>query len=350
MAEGTQSVFIYNNTFYNHNTTKTGNVAHLWIDANNASIKVKNNIFFTDLNNDSGCNGLEIFSLTDCSKIEADYNLFYRTNSSLNIIKVNGVSYTSTQISSLRSATGWEKHSPAPSDPKFTNAALADFTLTGSSPALSKGINLNLPMDYAGTLFFDPPNLGCYSQAPNLPPVISIDLPVKNSTYIAPATVTINATAYDPDGSVVKVEFFNGSAKLGESTIAPYSFVWKNVNAGIYNLTAVATDNKDAKGSSGIIQITVSVLTAVSETESEHEEAVIFPNPNDGHFTIRFKNPLSDQKVIEVFNLAGQKLFNGLCQQDESEREFDLSSIPRGIYILRFSDSKNTSYRKFIKQ
>ena len=47
-----------------------------------------------------------------------------------------------------------------------------------------------------------------------------------------PANITINANASDSDGTVSKVEFFNGATKLGESLDAPYSFAWNNVAAG----------------------------------------------------------------------------------------------------------------------
>ena len=41
--------------------------------------------------------------------------------------------------------------------------------------------------------------------------------------------MNLAATASDADGTVTKVEFFNGAAKLGEDTTAPYSFTWSGV-------------------------------------------------------------------------------------------------------------------------
>ena len=58
--------------------------------------------------------------------------------------------------------------------------------------------------------------------------------------------MNLAATASDPDGTVSKVEFFNGATKLGEDTTAPYSFTWNSVTAGNYTLTARATDNQGA--------------------------------------------------------------------------------------------------------
>ena len=36
-------------------------------------------------------------------------------------------------------------------------------------------------------------------------------------------------TASDSDGTVAKVEFFNGTTKLGQDTTAPYGFTWSGV-------------------------------------------------------------------------------------------------------------------------
>lgn len=161
MAEGTQSVFIYNNTFYNHNTTKSGNVAHVWIDANNASVKLKNNIFYSDLSFDTGGVGLEIYCLTDPSKVDADYNLFYRINNLLRIIKAKSINFYMPGISEIRSQLGWEIHSPTPKNPMFVDPANNDFRCDTISPARAAGVSLGLPGDYNGVAFDNPkPSIG----------------------------------------------------------------------------------------------------------------------------------------------------------------------------------------------
>ncbi|MDZ7634156.1 MAG: Ig-like domain-containing protein [Bacteroidales bacterium] len=68
----------------------------------------------------------------------------------------------------------------------------------------------------------------------NLPPVINISSPTKSTAFISPATITIDAVAYDPDGIVIKVEFYNGTVKLGEIMTAPYIYTWKDVTEGSY--------------------------------------------------------------------------------------------------------------------
>jgi hypothetical protein len=78
----------------------------------------------------------------------------------------------------------------------------------------------------------------------NAPPYVNITTPTNNTAYSLPATLSLNADAFDVDGSVTNVEFFQGTNKLGQATNNPYSLAWTNVAAGSYVLTARATDNQ----------------------------------------------------------------------------------------------------------
>ncbi|MCU0431415.1 MAG: carbohydrate-binding protein [Cytophagaceae bacterium] len=92
----------------------------------------------------------------------------------------------------------------------------------------------------------------------NTAPTVSITAPAANASFTAPASVTITANAADADGTVSRVEFFQGATKIGEDLTAPYSFTWTNVVAGTYSLTARATDNSNAVTNSAAVAITVS--------------------------------------------------------------------------------------------
>jgi hypothetical protein len=69
--------------------------------------------------------------------------------------------------------------------------------------------------------------------------------------------IVIEANAYDVNGFVTKVEFFEGSTKLGEDTDWPYSYTWNDVNVGRYSLTARATDNNNGTTTSTAVNINV---------------------------------------------------------------------------------------------
>jgi len=91
----------------------------------------------------------------------------------------------------------------------------------------------------------------------NIAPTISITSPANNTSFNAPASINITANASDADGTISKVEFFNGSTLLGTDVSSPYSFGWTNVTAGTYMVTAKATDNGGAVATSSSVAITV---------------------------------------------------------------------------------------------
>lgn len=102
--------------------------------------------------------------------------------------------------------------------------------------------------------------LGTCGGGSNNAPTAQITSPANGATFTAPANISIAATASDSDGTVAKVDFFQGTTALASDTTSPYSFTWTNVPAGTYSLRAVATDNLGATGSS-TVSITVRATT-----------------------------------------------------------------------------------------
>jgi phosphatidylserine/phosphatidylglycerophosphate/cardiolipin synthase-like enzyme/regulation of enolase protein 1 (concanavalin A-like superfamily) len=95
----------------------------------------------------------------------------------------------------------------------------------------------------------------------NIPPSVSITSPTNGATFTAPASIAIAAAASDSDGSVTKVDFYEGSTLIGTAASSPYSVTWTNAPVGSYSLTAVATDNKGAATTSAAISVTVNAGT-----------------------------------------------------------------------------------------
>jgi|GEM_PF-3880567 len=161
-------------------------------------------------------------------------------------------------------------------DPKFVNpgkggtggiggtamSSLDGYKLQSSSPCINAGTVLsnNGGIDFWGnTLYNAAPDIGAheFGAAGNLPPTVSITAPTTGASFAAGANITIQASAVDSDGAVSSVAFYQGSTLLGTSTSSPYSFIWNNVGAGNYTLTAVAMDNDGATTPSSPVNLTV---------------------------------------------------------------------------------------------
>jgi Domain of unknown function (DUF1929)/Bacterial Ig domain len=91
----------------------------------------------------------------------------------------------------------------------------------------------------------------------NQPPSVSLTSPANGAVFTSPAKVSLAATASDADGTVVRVQFFNGATLLGTDTTRPYTSQWNTGAAGTYTLTARATDNAGAVTTSSPATITV---------------------------------------------------------------------------------------------
>ena len=100
----------------------------------------------------------------------------------------------------------------------------------------------------------------------NQPPTATITAPTTGTVVNAPGSITINANATDPDGTISKVEFYNGATLLNTDTAAPFSYTWTGVAAGTYTLTAKAYDNLTATGTSTAVAVTVNAQPSVSMT------------------------------------------------------------------------------------
>lgn len=94
----------------------------------------------------------------------------------------------------------------------------------------------------------------------NLRPTVRIVEPYDQASIpFAAETIMIRAEAKDPDGEVVKVEFFANNVTIGEDTDARdgWSVPWWLHSPGNYALTAEATDDDGATVRSRPIHITV---------------------------------------------------------------------------------------------
>ncbi len=96
-----------------------------------------------------------------------------------------------------------------------------------------------------------------FSTATGTAPTVTLDSPLALATFSSPATISLSATPSDTDGSVVRVEFYNGGTKIGEDFEAPYEFTWSGVGVGNYSLSAIAVDDSGLTAVSNGAAVTV---------------------------------------------------------------------------------------------
>jgi hypothetical protein len=90
----------------------------------------------------------------------------------------------------------------------------------------------------------------------NEAPGVGLTSPVNNQQFEAPVTITLAASANDPDGSVNKVEFYANEDKVGTVSSSPYQIGWVAAQ-GSYTIVARAIDDQGLVVDSSPIQIVV---------------------------------------------------------------------------------------------
>ena len=95
-------------------------------------------------------------------------------------------------------------------------------------------------------------------KAANKSPSVTLTAPTNGARFLAGSVIALSAAAADPDDSIAKVEFYRGGSTLiGTATTAPYQYLWGNVPAGTYSLTAKAYDNRRATATSAPVTVIV---------------------------------------------------------------------------------------------
>jgi regulation of enolase protein 1 (concanavalin A-like superfamily) len=118
-------------------------------------------------------------------------------------------------------------------------------------------------------------------------PAVSLTAPSQGSSFTAPASITLAASAADADGSIARVDFYVGSSLVGSRASAPYSVTWA-ATAGSHTLTAVATDNAGATTISAGVTITVAAESAPGGAAADIGSPAIAGNAafSNGTYTI----------------------------------------------------------------
>jgi PKD repeat protein len=82
------------------------------------------------------------------------------------------------------------------------------------------------------------------------------------------------------------------------------------------------------------INIPTGTTLAVNKISSPEGSVVLYPNPNNGEFTIQ-SSVVSQQWSVEVYNVLGEKVFTEILRSAQNDNLIDLSAQPSGVYFYR---------------
>jgi hypothetical protein len=144
------------------------------------------------------------------------------------------------------------------------------------------------------------------------------------------------------------------SATLTANGASTYS--WSTGNSGIseiisptitLNYTVTGTDANGCMNTSVITQ-SVASCTGFSQLSFSNSQLSIYPNPNNGNFTI-LMNDLQKETHFEIYNSLGQEVIRKPLKIKETQ--IDIGNLANGIYFVKiFEEGEMIYYSKIIKQ
>jgi hypothetical protein len=94
-----------------------------------------------------------------------------------------------------------------------------------------------------------------------------------------------------------------------------------------------------------IVSNPFTIISPISIQNFENSNISIFPNPNNGVFTIKNLDEIS---IIKIYDISGRYFYT---KENTSNTEIiDLNFIEKGVYILQIENSNSTYYHKIIIQ
>ncbi|MEI6949878.1 LamG-like jellyroll fold domain-containing protein [Paraflavisolibacter sp. H34] len=138
------------------------------------------------------------------------------------------------------------------------------------------------------------------------------------------------------DIAVTGYDIFLNGKQLNAEPVTSTSFVTE-APAGslVYGYTVIASDAaKNHSEESAMVLFSNSNGGGAQQTL---EILKVFPNPNAGNFKVRLNSKETGTVVISIFNSQGTLVQNTSegKQNDVYQKEFNLHSVPKGMYLVR---------------
>jgi hypothetical protein len=160
----------------------------------------------------------------------------------------------------------------------------------------------------------------------NLPPTISLATTPAGPDVNVGETITLTATASDPDGSVSRVEFFANGGLIATAAASPYAARVIVESAGPITFTARAVDNKDANATSTPADLTAGPAGTPMLTVTDHLQLWLKP---DAEISTGI-----DGGVLEWPDQSGNA--NHAIQPDENLAPKVIEDALNGLPVVRF--------------
>jgi Bacterial Ig-like domain (group 3)/Glucodextranase, domain B len=178
---------------------------------------------------------------------------------------------------------------------------------------------------------------------PNLPPSnVTLQSPAITKVSASTANIVLTASGQDLDGTLAKVEYFNGATKIADAPLtSPFSYAWNGVGVGTYNVTVKMTDNEGASTTSAIV--VVKVYTPPTVTINAPANGARFATSSNVELTATIGSPGNALAQISFVNTATNTVLQAINAPNPAGGAFTYfwPALPEGAYrfLVRAKDA-----------
>lgn len=161
------------------------------------------------------------------------------------------------------------------------------------------------------------------------------------------SSANINAT-FD-DGGVALV---CGSNPAISGTLIPaqaLSAFNGQVSQGVWTLTVADAFNVDGGAINSWGINFCSPTPPLDVAKNELSSLMVYPNPNNGSFNVKFENTATDKVQLDVYDMSGRNIYKrNFNSQGSFNENIQLNSIQSGVYLLSIFDGERSQVQRVI--
>jgi hypothetical protein len=206
-----------------------------------------------------------------------------------------------------------------------TNATGGAFSVTSQTAA-----GISYPQGSIQTVTW---NAGSTASAPFNAPTVDILLSTNASTAVETINGPVNPTTWTTIASGVPN---NGTASVTIPVTAPISTTCRFMVKAVGNIFFAVNSRNFA-------------ISVLANEEFGLDNFAIYPNPNNGDFTIQFDSASSNEIVVNVNDIRGRAIFSNTYQSTGLFNEnIKLNNLQAGIYLITVQDGNRKEVKKIV--
>ncbi|PSG90498.1 zinc-dependent metalloprotease [Aurantibacter aestuarii] len=265
--------------------------------------------------------------------VEAATNIFFNINSQDFAIG----NYTYTTVNQCVDYTINPNTSVPESNTQFT---VFNINVPDSATITDVNVGTNLTHNNSGDIFIAV-----------IPPFNTTQVRMVSGACVGPQNAVI--VSYDDEGAATNcADTDNNDAVLpvealnvfdGQNSAGNWRYLITDINIGDGNIATLnsATIN--------ICSTSVEPVLSTSDFTLEDDGLLIYPNPNNGEFTVSLSSAKSNSVSIDVLDIRGRKVFsNNFDANGSLKQTINLGKVQSGMYLISVQDGNNKITKKIM--